>query len=191
MAKILFVYSTIDGHTLEICERLGQIVERAGHDAVLTELSADSVPQLVDYDRVVIGASIRYGKHRPEVARFINDNVATLTAMPNAFFSVNAVARKPEKRRPDTNPYVRKFLSQISWRPVLIEIFGGKIEYPKYGFWDKTMIRLIMWMTNGPTDPEVTVDFTDWQQVDAFGERIAGPELAPESQADAGAGIGI
>ena len=97
MAKILFVYSTIDGHTLEICERLGQIVERAGHDAVLTELSADSVPQLVDYDRVVIGASIRYGKHRPEVARFINDNVATLTAMPNAFFSVNAVARKPEQ----------------------------------------------------------------------------------------------
>ena len=35
------------------------------------------------------------------------------------------------------------------------------------------MIRFIMWMTNGPTDPESIVDFTDWDQVDAFGDRIA------------------
>ena len=93
--------------------------------------------------------------------------------MPSAFFSVNAVARKPEKRAPDTNPYVKKFLRQITWQPPLVEIFGGKIEYPKYGFWDKTMIRFIMWMTNGPTDPESIVDFTDWDQVDAFSDRIA------------------
>lgn len=173
MARILFIYSTVDGHTLEICERLRQIAEQAGHEAVLTELSAQSVPELNDYDRVVIGASIRYGKHRPEVARFINNNVSALEAMPSAFFSVNAVARKPEKRAPDTNPYVKKFLRQITWQPRLVEIFGGKIEYPKYGFWDKTMIRFIMWMTNGPTDPESIVDFTDWDQVDAFGDRIS------------------
>jgi menaquinone-dependent protoporphyrinogen oxidase len=96
MAKILFVYSTIDGHTLEICERLGQIVERAGHDAVLTELSADSVPQLVDYDRVVIGASIRYGKHRPEVARFINDNVASMRLRANQRKDVRIRTRMSE-----------------------------------------------------------------------------------------------
>jgi menaquinone-dependent protoporphyrinogen oxidase len=30
-----------------------------------------------------------------------------------------------------------------------------------------------MWMTKGPTDPTGTFEFTDWQQVDAFGELIA------------------
>ena len=173
MARIVFVYSTIDGHTLEICERLSQIVEKEGHQASLQELSAGSEIDLDPFDRVVIGASIRYGKHRPEVARFIEKNIRALESGPNAFFSVNAVARKPEKRESHTNPYVKKFLRTITWKPPLIAIFGGKIEYPRYGFWDKTMIRLIMWMTKGPTDPNATVDFTDWGEVEAFGHSIS------------------
>jgi menaquinone-dependent protoporphyrinogen oxidase len=35
------------------------------------------------------------------------------------------------------------------------------------------MIRLIMWMTKGPTDPQTTIEFTDWDKVDAFGHKIA------------------
>jgi menaquinone-dependent protoporphyrinogen oxidase len=173
VAKIVFTYSTIDGHTLEICERLLQIVEGEGHEASLQELTANSEIDLAPFDRIVIGASIRYGNHRPEVARFIENNVAMLESRPSAFFSVNAVARKPEKRQPNTNPYVKKFLTKITWKPPLIAIFGGKIDYPRYRFWDKTMIRLIMWMTKGPTDPDSTVDFTDWTEVEAFGKAIS------------------
>lgn len=174
MARILFVYSTVDGHTLEICQRLQQIVERAGNETSLREVSTNISPDLSGYDGIVIGASIRYGRHRPEVTRLIEQNVSVLESRPSAFFSVNAVARKPEKREPDTNPYVRKFLKQISWRPATVAIFGGKIDYPKYGIWDKTMIRFIMWMTKGPTDPNTTVDFTDWEQVEQFGELLGG-----------------
>jgi menaquinone-dependent protoporphyrinogen oxidase len=107
------------------------------------------------------------------VLRLIENNLAILESCPAAFFSVNAVARKPEKRDPDSNPYVKKFLRQISWHPTLIGIFGGKIDYPKYGFVDKTMIRFIMWMTKGPTDPNATVEFTDWEQVERFGKLIS------------------
>jgi menaquinone-dependent protoporphyrinogen oxidase len=34
------------------------------------------------------------------------------------------------------------------------------------------MIRFIMWLTNGPTDPAASVEFTDWRAVDAFSQRI-------------------
>jgi menaquinone-dependent protoporphyrinogen oxidase len=34
------------------------------------------------------------------------------------------------------------------------------------------MIRLIMWMTRGPTDPATNIEFTDWRQVDEFGQII-------------------
>ena len=173
MAHIAFIYSTIDGHTLEICERLSQVVEREGHQSSLLELTAGSEIDLEPFDRMVIGASIRYGHHRPEVIRFIERNMERLVSRPSAFFSVNAVARKPEKREPHTNPYVKKFLTKITWKPPLIAIFGGKIEYPRYGFVDKTMIRFIMWMTKGPTDPNSTVDFTDWDEVEAFGHSIS------------------
>jgi len=172
VARFIFVYSTVDGHTRTICERLRDIAARAGHAAELAELTPQSEIDLQPYDGVVIGASIRYGKHRPEVAQFIDRNVELLRRRPAAFFSVNAVARKPDKRTPDTNPYVRKFLRTISWQPPLIGIFGGKIDYPRYGFIDKTMIRFIMWMTRGPTDPNAVVEFTDWDAVEAFGRAI-------------------
>jgi menaquinone-dependent protoporphyrinogen oxidase len=172
MARIGFVYSTVDGHTLEICERLVKVVEARGHTATLVELTPNSRIDLQEYDRVVIGASIRYGKHRPEVTRFINENTQALQSGNGAFFSVNAVARKPEKKDPDTNPYVRKFFKSITWQPSLIGIFGGRIHYAKYGFLDRTMIRFIMWMTKGPTALDSNVDFTNWDEVAAFGEAL-------------------
>lgn len=173
MAKIVFIYSTIDGHTLEICKRLQDIAGRQGHEATLVELNANSDVDVAPYDRIVIGASIRYGKHRPDVARFIERKKDQLVSKPSAFFSVNAVARKPDKRTPDTNPYVKKFLKSITWQPEIIGIFAGKIDYPSYGFVDKTMIRFIMWITKGPTDPSGTFEFTDWDAVEAFGLEIS------------------
>jgi menaquinone-dependent protoporphyrinogen oxidase len=178
MASVIMVYSTTDGHTLTICQRLRKVIEQQGHEVTLAELKPGVDIDVGSYERIVIGASIRYGKHKPAVADFIEKNVDSLRAKPSAFFSVNAVARKPEKREPDTNPYVRKFLKSISWQPPLIGVFGGKIDYSKYGFVDKTMIRFIMWMMGGPTDPNSVTEFTDWDAVDAFGRRIAadGPE---------------
>lgn len=172
MPKIGFLYSTVDGHTIEICERLAQVVEERGLRATLVELKPGSKIDLDAFDQIVIGASIRYGKHRPEVVRFIEDNIEALESKQGAFFSVNAVARKPEKRRPDTNPYVRKFFKKITWQPAAIGIFGGKINYSIYRFWDRTMIRFIMWMTKGPTALDSNVDFTNWDEVDAFGRAI-------------------
>jgi menaquinone-dependent protoporphyrinogen oxidase len=38
------------------------------------------------------------------------------------------------------------------------------------------MIRFIMWMTKGPTDPNAVVEFTDWEAVDALGHKIGAAE---------------
>jgi menaquinone-dependent protoporphyrinogen oxidase len=173
MVRILITYSTIDGHTVEICDRIRAELSGAGMEVTLAELTTDSTIDPGQFDAVIIGASIRYGKHRPNVAAFIEDNVNTLRSMPSAFFSVNAVARKPEKCEPHTNPYVKKFLGSISWKPALVGIFAGKIDYPKYEFFDRTMIRFIMWMTKGPTDPTGTFEFTNWDEVNAFAATFA------------------
>jgi menaquinone-dependent protoporphyrinogen oxidase len=173
MADILIIYSTTDGHTRSICERLKQVVESQNHTVVVSWMSDDPEIDLQPFDTVVIGASIRYGKHQPQVFDFISKNQATLESKPSAFFSVNVVARKPEKNRPETNPYLQKFLKKISWQPQNLAVFAGKIDYPRYTFIDRQMIRLIMWMTKGPTDPQTTIEFTDWAKVDAFGRKIA------------------
>lgn len=125
------------------------------------------------FDKIVVGASIRYGKHSPLVMDFVRRNAQLLDSKANAFFSVNVVARKPEKSQPDTNPYLLKFLGKISWKPRQLAVFAGKIDYPKYSFLDRLIIRFIMWMTNGPTNANAVVEFTDWHQVETFGQRIS------------------
>jgi menaquinone-dependent protoporphyrinogen oxidase len=173
LANILIVYSTTDGHTRQICERLKQVVEEHNHKVVLTFINDEPDIDLDPFDKIVIGASIRYGKHRPQVYQFIRKNQQKLECRPNAFFTVNVVARKPEKCQPESNPYLKKFLKQISWQPRNLAVFAGKISYPKYTFWDRQVIRFIMWITKGPTDPQTVIDYTDWNKVDDFGRTIA------------------
>jgi menaquinone-dependent protoporphyrinogen oxidase len=173
MAKVLLLYSTTDGHTIEICKRLQSVIEKQGDAVEIADLKGVPTLDGRDFDKIVIGASIRYGKHQKTVYEFIRNNQQRLEVHPNALFSVNVVARKPEKNTPETNPYLQKFLKQIDWRPQNLGVFAGKISYPKYGFIDKQMIRFIMWMTKGPTDPTATIEFTDWGAVEDFGRMVA------------------
>ncbi len=174
MAKIIIIYSTVDGHTREICHYLRQVIEKqSSHQVVLISINDESEIDLKSFDKIVIGASIRYGKHRPKVFQFIEKNLAVLESKPNAFFTVNVVARKPEKDHPKTNPYLLKFLSQISWKPRNLAVFAGKIDYQKYKFVDRMMIRFIMWITKGPTHPKTNIEFTNWSRVEDFAQVIS------------------
>lgn len=172
MNSILIAYASTDGQTRRIGERLQHIMALQGHTVMLLPLAQADTLDLGGFDKLVIGASIRYGHHQPLVRRFIQRHQALLAQKPSAFFSVNIVARKPDKNQPDTNPYVRKFLRVIPWKPRLVAVFAGKLDYPRYGFLDRLMIRLIMRLTHGPTDPKVVIEFTDWAAVDDFGRHV-------------------
>lgn len=168
MTKTLLLYSTVDGQTLAICQRMQTVMTQAGEQVELLSLNDCSADALTQADRVLIGASIRYGKHRPELLSFTNTHQDLLNSKMNGFFTVNVVARKPEKNTPATNPYMIKFLQLSAWQPKVLGVFAGKIAYPKYGPFDRFMIRFIMWMTKGPTDTKGTFEFTDWNKVDEF-----------------------
>ena len=172
MAHILIIYSSTDGQTEKICRRLQHVIEGEGQRVMLCSITDCSRLDLRSFDKIVIGASIRYGRHSPQVSAFIDRNKTLLDSKPNAFFSVNVVARKAEKRRPEDNPYLQKFLKRIAWQPRQLAVFAGKIDYPRYRFLDRLMIRMIMWITKGPTDPRAVIEFTDWMQVEEFGRLI-------------------
>ncbi|MDM9632115.1 menaquinone-dependent protoporphyrinogen IX dehydrogenase [Robiginitalea aurantiaca] len=171
-AKTAMIYATVDGHTKKICQRLIEVLKAHEQEAELISIE-DFDGDLTPYDRVILGASIRYGVHDKKIIALINTKQPELESKRTAFFSVNLVARKPEKSSPETNPYVVKFFKTISWKPDMVETFAGMLEYPKYSFFDRTMIRLIMWMTKGPTDPSTVKEYTNWDKVTAFGNRLA------------------
>ena len=145
--------------------------EKAECDVI--DLAHGERVNLTQYDQVLIGASIRYGHFNAVLDKFIKRNVDQLNNMPSAFFCVNLTARKPEKRTPQTNPYVRKFLLSTPWQPALCGVFAGALRYPRYRWIDKVMIQLIMRMTGGETDTSKEVEYTDWEQVKKFAEDFA------------------
>ena len=171
MKSTLIIYSTTDGQTLEICKKIFSKLNVSESSNIIQISKAEGL-DLNQFDKIIIGASIRYGKHKPELYEFIKKNVACLEAKENAFFSVNVVARKSGKNTPETNPYMQKFLELSPWSPKKLAVFAGKIDYPKYKFIDKHMIRLIMWITKGPTDVKNTYEFTDWNGVDEFSKQL-------------------
>lgn len=167
-ASVLILYSSVDGQTIRICQRLAQQLDAHGNRTRVLAIEQAGAAELAAAGKIVLGASIRYGRHRRNVYDFIHRHQVAIESRPNAFFSVNVVARKPEKNTPQTNPYMQKFLQRSSWQPQQLAVFAGRIDYRKYGFIDRTMIRFIMWLTNGPTERNACVEFTDWQQVNAF-----------------------
>ena len=172
MASYLILYSTTDGHTLKIARFLGaQLSSHDRQNDILDIEDAEKV-DLNPYDGVLIAASIRYGKFAKPVRDYVNSHAMTLQGKRTAFLSVNLVARKPEKNSPETNVYTRKFLRKIKWRPDMVHVAAGMLDYPKYGFWDRNIIRLIMKMTGGPTDMKTSMEFTDWARVAEFGKRF-------------------
>lgn len=171
--KTLILYSTRDGQTREIAMRLRSELQASGVASDVLDLHDNASITWTDYDRVVIGASIRYGHFHRAVNLFIQKHLQQLNNLPSAFFSVNLVARKAEKDTPETNSYTRKFLLNSPWQPDRCAVFAGALRYPRYGWLDKFMIRLIMKMTQGETDTSKEVVYTDWQQVSIFAAEIA------------------
>ncbi|BFI68174.1 protoporphyrinogen oxidase [Yersinia pseudotuberculosis] len=167
--KILILYSSRDGQTKTIASYIAkQLTEVATCE--IQDLSQVGQIDLSQYQQVIIGASVRYGHFSPVLNKFVNKHVAQLSQMPSAFFAVNLTARKPEKRSPQTNTYVRKFLLSTPWQPTLCSVFAGALRYPRYSWIDRIMIQLIMRMTGGETDTSKEVEYTDWQQVSRFAQ---------------------
>ena len=172
MSGSLIIYSSTDGQTKIICEKIKNFSKNSESIKLISLEEAHDF-NLQSYEEIIIGASIRYGKHNKNLYKFISSNKETLEKKRSAFFSVNVVARKPEKNTPETNPYMKKFLKISNWKPDKLGVFAGKVNYPNYGFFDKYIIRLIMFITKGPTDTSKSFEFTDWSKVEDFAKELS------------------
>ena len=186
MARTLLLYSSVYGLSHKICERIADLIAAQGVQPTVLALT-DPAVDVSAYDAIVIGASIKHGKHHPTVLPFIRQHQAALTARPGALFSVNLVARKPGKNSPDTNPYLQALLRQSPWQPQLLGVFAGELDYSRYGPFDRQMMRFVMWINRGPTDPATRKQFTDWSEVERFAGRVAALGASSASRVPASA----
>lgn len=178
----LVYYSSRFGQAARIAQVLAERLTEQGHFAQARPLTATTATVPAHSPAVLLVASIRYGHFAPEVMDFVRINAENLRTVPSGFVSVSLTARKPEKRSPQTHSYTRKFLlqaSQSGWTPTWCSVLAGALRYPRYHWLDRQMIRLIMWITNGPTAPETDMEFTDWKQVDELAQSVSSALYLP------------
>ena len=168
-------YATRDGQSRRIAERIASRLAASGiatppHDLA----SALPAPQrLAEARLVVLVVAVRYGRHLPEGEQFLAIYRALRTPPPLVLLSVNLTARKPGKDTVEGNAYLRKSIARHRLTPALALAIGGRLDYARYGWLDRQLIRFIMKLTGGPTDPKTCVEYTAWNVVDDVALRIA------------------
>ncbi|MBW3698353.1 menaquinone-dependent protoporphyrinogen IX dehydrogenase [Vibrio sp. T187] len=172
MARALFLYSSREGQTKKILHYIEEELSEFECDVLDLHTTVDI--DFSVYDRVLIGASIRYGHLNKKLYAFIQSNLQQLQKSKVAFFCVNLTARKEEqgKDTPEGSAYIKTFLTKSPWQPELIGVFAGALYYPRYKWFDRVMIRFIMTMTGGETDTSKEVEYTNWQKVSLFAEKF-------------------
>lgn len=172
MAKALFLYSSREGQTKKILSYIKD--ELSDFECEIVDLHSAGNLDFSGYDRVLIGASIRYGHLNKKLYQFIEQNLDQLESNKVAFFCVNLTARKEDqgKDTPEGSAYIKTFLKKSAWQPSLIGVFAGALYYPRYNLFDRTMIRFIMTMTGGETDTSKEVEYTNWKKVSLFADKF-------------------
>lgn len=171
--KVLMLYSSREGQTQKILHFIADKLNQAECD--IRDLHQCESVDLLAYDKVLIGASIRYGHLNKKLYTFIARHSTQLTQIKAAFICVNLTARKEEQKKdtPEGSVYVQTFLKKSVWKPALIGVFAGALYYPRYRFFDKVMIRFIMQLTGGETDTSKEIEYTNWEKVTLFSEEFA------------------
>ncbi|BCL74582.1 protoporphyrinogen oxidase [Jeongeupia sp. HS-3] len=172
----LICYASRDGQTARIAERIAHRLENRGiaarrHDLTLHPhgLQTDAT-MLEDASAIMVIAAVRYGRHLREAERFLQQHRGILGRKSLAVASVNLSARKSGHHTAEHNVYLGKWLARHELKPMLAIAFAGRLDYPRYRWYDRMMIRMIMKMSGGPTDPDAVIEYTDWAAVDAFGD---------------------
>ena len=168
-------YATRDGQSRRIAERIaGRLAERGIAASPQGLAAAAPAPQeLAEARLVTLVAAVRYGRHLPEAERFLAVYRTLRDPPPLVFLSVNLTARKPGKDTPEGNLYLRKAIARRRLAPAFALAIAGRLDYPRYGWLDRQLIRFIMTLTGGPTDFKTSIEYTAWSVVDDIAQRIA------------------
>lgn len=173
---MLLFYATHDGQSRRIAERIAARLAALGVVAIPRDLAAGSPDraELAGAGVVVVVAAVRYGRHLPQAEQFLGQWRSAGQGARLVLLSVNLTARKPGKNTPEGNRYLQTAIKRHQLQPVLAAAVAGRLDYQRYGWRDRQIIRFIMKLTGGPTHPSACVEFTDWDAVDALAVRISG-----------------
>ena len=161
-ASILVAYATRSGSTQEVAEAIGTALGEAGFSVDVQRLPVKGT--LDRYAAVVLGAPLYMFRWHKDALRFLSDFRKALEDRPAAVFALGPF-NDAEKEWREVRAQLDKELAKFPWfKPVAVEVFGGKFDPAKLGF----PYTLIPAMKKLPPS-----DIRDWDAVRGWAEELA------------------
>ena len=174
MSRVLILYSSVEGHTARIAERIGRALRDRGHTVQTHRAEAAGTDiDPASFDGAMIGASIHYGRHPAYLRALVRRHRDALASRPSAFFSVSLSAGGPGAKPEAAQRYLDRFLRQTAWRPQQVATFAGALCYSKYGPFKRALMIGFVGLAGGDTDTSRDYEYTDWEAVERFGDAFA------------------
>jgi menaquinone-dependent protoporphyrinogen oxidase len=182
MTNVLLIYASTHGHTAKVSRRIAERLRSANVETDLHDVSAGDDPTPAEREGVVVAGSVHRGQHQHELVEWVERHRASLADRPTAFVSVSLTAAEDtEEAHTATQGWIDDFVEETGWTPTRTIGIAGALQYREYDFFIRTLMRLLMHHGGHPTDASRDYDFTDWAQIDRFGDEFAAlePTVAP------------
>lgn len=176
MKRINVCYATRTGHTQRIAEYVARILRSRGVDTQLLNLSSrNAADALTGCAGIILAASVRAGKHEPEMVDFVMKQKAKLDAIPSLFLSVSlsevgaerdtGSAEDRERCATDVRRVIESFIAKTGWRPARVKPVAGALMYSKYNPLIRWVMKRIAKKEHADTDTSRDYDYTDWNSL--------------------------
>ncbi len=133
--SILLAYATRYGSTQEVAETITAALREAGLEVELQPMQ--EVKRLDNYEAVVLGAAIYNARWHPHAHQFLSQHQTALKQRPVAIFALGPLSTS-EAAMLRSRRQLDKELEKYAWlKPVALEMFIGKMDPKKLGFFDR------------------------------------------------------
>jgi menaquinone-dependent protoporphyrinogen oxidase len=166
--KVLIIYATTEGHTRKIAEHIGDRLHALDVDVDLHD-ATDSSPAVdfVGVDAAIVAGSLHDGRYQSSLSAFARTHRDDLNARENAFVSVSLAAASPDAEDiANLEVAVRRFASEVDWRPGLVEHVMGSLRWSKTDYFRRCVVKCL-----APAALErasLVCELTDWVALTRF-----------------------
>ena len=157
--RILVAAASKHGSTTGIAERIGGLIQQAGFDVDVNSINDD--PDVAAYDAAVVGGGVYCGSWLKDGRRFIDSNASKLGEIPVWLFSSGLLGDPPDQKG---DVAVKSDALVAATQAEDHVILFGSLSRADLGFGEMAIMKRV-------GAPEG--DFRDWDQIDAWVDKIA------------------
>ncbi|MGH4117676.1 flavodoxin domain-containing protein [Clostridium sp.] len=133
--KTLIIYASKHGCT-ENCSNL--LKDKLNGEVKIVNIKKDSIPEIAEFDNIIVGGSIYMGRIQKEINNFCLVNSSTLINKKLGFFTCGMSENEIAEKQINTS-----FPKELLTNAVAKEHFGGEFIFKKMNFFEKFIVKKI------------------------------------------------